>query len=176
MNEKSILEMVGGEKHINPHYNIKTEKMDKEEMNEEELFCKLFPEYVVNGKPLSPYFDLFESGYEQSEKRIKELECECRRCVYTDCPCILSDYGKDRNGICDHFKDIFDENAELKLKLDALEGQTPWKDIKDKSEVIGKLTKAKEIIKDLLQVLPEENIEGIYEITEEAERFLKENK
>ena len=45
-------------------------------MNEEELFCKLFPEYVVNGKPLSPYFDLFESGYEQSEKRIAELEEE----------------------------------------------------------------------------------------------------
>ena len=45
-------------------------------MNEEELFCKLFPEYVVNGKPLSPYFDLFESGYEQAEKRIEELEKE----------------------------------------------------------------------------------------------------
>ena len=43
-------------------------------MNEEELFCKLFPEYAVNGKPLSPYFDLFESGYEQSEKRIAELK------------------------------------------------------------------------------------------------------
>lgn len=34
------------------------------------------------------------------------------------------------------------------------------------------LTKAKEIIRDLLQVLPKENIEGIYEITEEAEQFL----
>ena len=45
-------------------------------MNEEELFCKLFPEYAVNGKPLSPYFDLFESGYEQAEKRIAELEKE----------------------------------------------------------------------------------------------------
>ena len=43
-------------------------------MNEEELFCKLFPEYVVNGKPLSPYFDLFESGYEQAENRIAELK------------------------------------------------------------------------------------------------------
>lgn len=42
-------------------------------MNEEELFCKLFPEYVVNGKPLSPYFDLFESGYEQAEK-VKVVE------------------------------------------------------------------------------------------------------
>ena len=37
------------------------------------------------------------------------------------------------------------------------------------------LTKAKEIIRDLLQVLPKENIEGIYEITEEAEHFLREN-
>lgn len=45
-------------------------------MNEEELFCKLFPEYAVNGKPLSPYFDLFESGFEQAEKRIEELEKE----------------------------------------------------------------------------------------------------
>ena len=35
---------------------------------------------------------------------------------------------------------------------------------------------AKEIIRDLLQVLPKENIEGIYEITEEAEQFLKESK
>ncbi len=34
------------------------------------------------------------------------------------------------------------------------------------------LIKAKEIIKDLLQCLPKENIEGIYEITEEAEEFL----
>ena len=84
-----------------------------------------------------------EENLERAFKRIVELECECRRCVYTDCPCILSDYGKDRNGICDHFKDIFDENVELKeelvrlrLKVEALEGQTSWKDIKDKSELI----------------------------------------
>ena len=28
------------------------------------------------------------------------------------------------------------QNAKLRLKLEALEGQTPWKDIKDKSELI----------------------------------------
>lgn len=32
----------------------------------------------------------------------------------------------------------------------------------------------KEIIKDLLSVLPKENIEGVYEVTEAAEEFLKE--
>ena len=37
-----------------------------------------------------------------------------------------------------------------------------------------RLIKAKEIIKDLLQCLPKENIEGIYEITEETEQFLRE--
>ena len=35
-----------------------------------------------------------------------------------------------------------------------------------------KVTIAKEIIKDLLKCLPKENIEGIYEVTEEAEQFL----
>ena len=38
------------------------------------------------------------------------------------------------------------------------------------------LTKAKSIIKDLLSILPKENIEGVYEITEEAEQFIKEMK
>ncbi len=62
--------------------------------------------------------DGYLAGAEPREKRIAELKCECRRCVYSDCPCILSDYGKDRNGICDHFKDVFDENAELKKTVE----------------------------------------------------------
>lgn len=37
-----------------------------------------------------------------------------------------------------------------------------------------RLIKAKEIIKDLLNALPKENVEGIYEITEAAEQFLRE--
>lgn len=35
------------------------------------------------------------------------------------------------------------------------------------------LTKAREIIRDLLHVLPKENIEGVYEATEAAEEFLR---
>ena len=35
------------------------------------------------------------------------------------------------------------------------------------------LTKAKELIKEMLSILPKENIEGVYEITEEAEHFLR---
>ena len=35
------------------------------------------------------------------------------------------------------------------------------------------LIKAKEIMREMLRILPKENIEGIYEITEEAEQFLR---
>jgi len=73
------------------------------------------------------------------------------------------------------------ENAELKLKLEALDGETPWKDIKDKSEVIGQLTKAKKIIKVLLHALKNEDsdytfaLENTHPILTEAEQFLKES-
>ena len=139
------------------------------------------------------------------EEENADLKCECRRCAYTDCLCVLSDFGKTRNGICDHFKNVFDENVELKeelnyskthclfhsdcptqkelagfkLKVEALEGQTPWKDIKDKSEVIGKLSKAKELLRKLLvhlkcQVWIADKPIMQKEIAE-AEQFLKES-
>ena len=43
----------------------------------------------------------------------------------------------------------------------------------DIAEHDKQLIKAKELIKEMLSILPKENIEGIYEITEEAEQFLK---
>ena len=68
------------------------------------------------------------------------------------------------------------ELAGFKLKVEALEGQTPWKDIKDKSEVIGKLTKAKEIIKELLNSCFGYNSKTVnYEVKAKAEQFLKES-
>lgn len=121
------------------------------------------------------------------EEENAKLKSECRRCVYTDCPCILSDFGKDQNGICDHFKDVFDENVELekkntelRLKFDALEGQTPWKDIKDKSELIGKLTKATELLRfwvnDFYDAFNNLNrYEERHKALEQSEQFLKEN-
>ena len=61
------------------------------------------------------YFAGLSEGYYNGYlEATRELQCECRSCVYTDSPCVLSDYGKDNNGICDHFKNVFDENAELK--------------------------------------------------------------
>ena len=53
---------------------------------------------------------------EKLEKENAELKCECRRCIYSDSPCVLSDYEKDINGICNHFKDVFDTVAELRIQ------------------------------------------------------------
>ena len=96
--EKSILVMVGGEKHITPHYDIKAESTSCYPAS------KGFTEIEINGVRFS---------------NIGEMLCYMN---------------KQRT----------------------------------------QLTKAKEIIKEMLSILPKENIEGVYEITEEAEHFLRE--
>ena len=63
------------------------------------------------------------------------------------------------------------ENAELKQYAKALE-ETDNTNSLHYMKVNSKLYKAKEIIKEMLSILPKENIGGIYEITEEAEQFL----
>lgn len=49
--------------------------------------------------------------------------------------------------------DLQKENARLKIQLEALSGDIPWNEIKDKSEVLGKLTEAKEIIRRLYRYI-----------------------
>ena len=46
---------------------------------------------------------------------------------------------------------------------------------KNLKAIVTDFNKAKELIKEMLSILPKENIEGVYEITEEAEQFLREN-
>ena len=100
-----------------------------------------------------------------TQKENADLKCECRRCVYTDSPCVLSDYGKDRNGICDHFKDVFDENAELRENNKMLEQGYVWHDYDAgedcyeyshegkwvKRDEVYQLAKAKELLKKLYE-------------------------
>ena len=74
-------------------------------------------------------------------------------------------------------EDLLRENAELKSKncwktCEYAEPKSQW--ISQHIQDIERLTKAKELIKEMLSILPKENIEGIYEITEEAEQFLRE--
>jgi hypothetical protein len=117
------------------------------------------------------------NGFASCIEGIVEVKAkQCATCVYADSPCTLSDYAKDDKGVCSHYKNVIVENAELKQKLNALEGQTPWKDIKDKSEVIGKLTKAKEIIQSFLRWHTGEDrgSSRSSDLVEQAEQFLKE--
>ena len=73
------------------------------------------------------------------------------------------------------------ENAKLKEQL----GDKVMQKQKDKADLVWKLktaneqkaaqlVKAKAILKEVLTILPKENIEGVYEITEEAEQFFRE--
>ena len=78
--------------------------------------------------------------------------------------------------LCNIITYILKQNAELKSKncwktCEYAEPKSQW--ISQHIQDVEQLIKAKEIIKDLLQCLPKENIEGIYEITEEAEQFLR---
>lgn len=96
--EKSIFEMVGGEKHITPHYDIKAKS--------------------------------------------------------TSCYSAIEGFtGIEVNGV--RFSNI----GEMLRYMNKQRTQ---------------LTKAKELIKEMLSILPKENIEGVYEITEEAEQFISE--
>ena len=72
--------------------------------------------------------------------------------------------------------ELEEENEELKEQcLILADYDTCYSHCKtENAEMKKQLAKAKEIIRDLLQVLPKENIEGIYEITEEAEQFIRE--
>lgn len=85
-------------------------------MEIDELFCKRYPEYSVNGKPLSPYFDVFEEGYEQAEKEYEEqIEHlrEERNYFQEKCEDIELNYYCDHKGGC-KVQELEKENAELK--------------------------------------------------------------
>ena len=80
------------------------------------------------------------------EEENAKLKSECRRCVYTDCPYVLSDFRKDRNGICDHFKDVFDKNAELEEKVSYLEDNFAESREKRIAELEAQIEKMKELL------------------------------
>ena len=78
--------------------------------------------------------------------------------------------------ICKNLAELEKENAELKEQCSILaDCNTCYSSCKNENaEMKGQLTKAKEIMREMLRILPKENIEGVYEITEEAEQFLRE--
>lgn len=76
----------------------------------------------------------------------------------------------------ERIEELEKENAELKEQCLILANcNTCHSTCKNENvEMKKQLTKAKELIKEMLSILPKENIEGVYEITEEAEQFIRE--
>ena len=83
--------------------------------------------------------------YEKGKEATTTVQWECTPMI--DRPTFINGYVTGSEPREKQIKELEKKNTELRLKLDALEGQTPWKDIKDKSELIGKLTKAKELLR-----------------------------
>ena len=137
---------------------------------------------------------------EELEKENAELDCQmnrnkfCYSCANATDRCFRNEIGCP----CEKYKSYKDEITERKAQIKLLtekvgfwEEQTKLKkaqieeydrlnmfDVARTDELREKaqkqLNKAKELIKEMLSILPKENIEGVYEITEEAEEFLKE--
>ena len=79
--------------------------------------------------------------------------------------------------LCNIITYILKQNAKLKSKncwktCEYAEPKSQW--ISQHIQDVEQLTKAKAILKEVLTILPKENIEGIYEITEEVEHFISE--
>ena len=191
-------------------------------MTEEEYFRKHYPDVCYNGKPLSPYWDLFQDGVEfgerQSETKIEELE---NKIADIKANCDLAIEGRDVKikeleqeltvekdlhqeevnlhlHAEEYIKSLERENAELKEEIDKKqhladvrleqELETYQKlHIKSKEkldteialdEVKDQLTKAKEIIKDLMcfsvQLCDCRHTVDFEKTREQAEQFIKE--
>ena len=135
--------------------------MTKEEINQKTSLCFLLnpniPEEekncVIEKVMATKAIEAFLAGLKYNNKQIAELDCQmnrnkfCYSCTNATDRCFRNEIGCP----CEKYKSYKDENVEMKKQL----------------------TKAKEIIKEMLSILPKENIEGVYEITEEAEQFLR---
>ena len=122
-----------------------------------------------------------EKRIEKLEKENAELDCQVNRnkyyysCANATDRCFRNEIGCP----CEKYKSHKDEITELKEENKFLKEQCLI--LADEnvcnstcSEIKKQLLKAKEIIKEMLSILPKENIEGVYEITEEAEQFISE--
>ena len=171
---KNYPESCYGDKSLSPHWDFFQDGVEFGERQSEKKIEELEKENAKLKEQLSIRFE-FEDSWkrekEELEKENAELKCECRRCVYSDCPCILSDYGRNRNGVCEHFKDVFDENTELKERNRGLDTMLTGQSLLSNG-LEEQLTNAKELLKKLVEC--DKEYEWNLQIAYEAEQFLSE--
>lgn len=108
-------------------------------------------DYVEKRKPRFRTFGIVSDDVEDAwlngfafcmEGEVTVKVKQCATCIYADSPCLPSEYEKGINGGCDHYKSVFEENAELKVEKAFCEKACEGADQMRKD-----LTKAKELLK-----------------------------
>jgi len=124
----------------------------------------------------------YKSYKDENAELEREIRCECSRCVYSDSPCIRSDYGVEKEeDVCPNYENVFVAYSQLKKENAELKKKCYKKAVKDYCKVEKLLTKAKELLKNLLDVAKFYNKHrdkgAIMDITPiyDAEQFLKES-
>ena len=140
--------------------------MTEEELEREYYDRRPTEPYSEDDNPndLANIVQYAEENLGKAFKAIAELEKE-------KCELLGIIQGKDKV-----IQELEKENAELKEQCSILaDCNTCYSPCKNENvEIKKQLTKAKGIIKDLLYCLPKESIEGVFEVTEEAEQFISE--
>lgn len=81
-------------------------------MTEEQIFKSRFPEYCAGEVCLSPYFDLFQIGFEQGENQNKELQALHKEIVDIQNECVSK--------LQIEIKQLQEENARLKKESETI--------------------------------------------------------
>ena len=141
-------------------------------MTEEEFFINNYPDSCYGDRPLSPHWDFFQDGVEfgerKSKKKIEELEAQLA----------ISEHDREHNDyelteVYKKVEELEKENIELKEHhKNVCENLT-----NTHRNIREQLIKAKEIIENLLGLLPDEVLNHDYykeKYVDPAEQFLSE--
>lgn len=114
-------------------------------MTEEQIFKNRFPEYCAGEKCLSPYFDLFQIGFEEGENQNKEMQTLHKEIVDIQNECVSK--------LQIEIKQLQEENARLKKEFEENQDLATIGYIRYGVKLdskIRELQEAKTIIQDLL--------------------------
>lgn len=119
--EKRIEELEATNKKISDECHKLVDSLEKEQKENAELEYQLTHRNCLD---CSNHSSKLRMRTLELEKENADLKCECRTCVYTDSPCVRSDY-PSKDGVCSHYKNVFEENVELRTKLEILDSKIP---------------------------------------------------
>lgn len=118
---------------------------------------------IINGKTYeaSELIAYVENLEKENAELQKEIRCECTRCVYSDSPCIRSDYGVENDeDVCPNYENVFvaytqlkEDNDKLNKKVELLKEELLNPKDKCYSKDKEQLATAKHIIIECIDVM-----------------------